>query len=725
MQPPPRSLPVAEMQHVACEHADRCGGCPIIALAYGEQLGLKRGRVVQSASRYPSLELVYTEPVQPAEPIVGYRTRAKLIVAPGGRLGLFAKGGGHQVVDIPNCQVMASAIAEVAGQLRARIVADEASGGPLAPFDAAQGKGALRAVDLREIRGDGEDGGAGVLVTFVVQKSRADREALAAAAQALAAAEPRILGVALNLHEGESPQILGSETVVVHGPAAVPDRIGRASHQATYGSFVQAHRGQAERIHATLTELLGIGQKKARPRVLDLYGGSGAIALALAEAGAEVHLVESFAPAVAHVDEAARRRGLPVQAEAADVAAALRRLAEPKGAYDAAVVNPPRRGMSPLARELVARLELPMLAYVSCDPDTLARDLDHFTRLGYTVSSLRPLDMIPLTDEVETVALLRRVGAVAPKVMWEDEEVLVVDKGAHEPTTTQGEYALSLTARVRSLAGAESAVPIHRIDVGTSGLVMFVKRPEHLAAWQAALGHEATRKIYVAGARGVTPSKGAINRDLREDGRMVPARTRYRRLAVASGHSVLRVVPEHGRTHQIRRHLAAIGHPILGDDRYGHAPTNRFFEEKNALDRTFLHCVRLEFTHPRSQQRLIIEAPMPGDLRGVLERTSGPGTLRFLDHKNALGHSGVSSFPPPPDSGSLLDLGIEPSSPSLPRDLLGLPSSPSLPREMLGIPRPSYPPPLDSIERHSVLDIEPRSGPTIHPQLTNDDDDDR
>ena len=135
-----------------------------------------------------------------------------------------------------------------------------------------------------------------------------------------------------------------------------------------------------------------------------------------------------------------------------------------------------------------------------------------------------------------------------------------------------------------------------------------MKEPENLVKWQNVIASETTRKIYVVGARGVTPSKGAINRDLREDGKMVPARTRYRRLAVASGHSVLRVVPEHGRTHQIRRHLAAIGHPVLGDDRYGHAPTNRFFEEKNALDRTFLHCVRLELTHPRTQAKLIIEA---------------------------------------------------------------------------------------------------------------------
>ena len=253
---------------------------------------------------------------------------------------------------------------------------------------------------------------------------------------------------------------------------------------------------------------------------------------------------------------------------------------------------------------------------------------------------------------METVAILRRVAIPPPRVAYEDDEIVIVEKGPHEPTTPQGEYTVSLLARARRLPGASGVVPVHRIDIGTSGLVMLAKKPEYVAAWAEALHAATARKIYVAAARGLTPAKGAISRDLREDGKAYPARTRYRRLAVASGHSVLRVVPEQGRTHQIRRHLAAIGHPVIGDDRYGHPPTNRFFEEKNGLDRAFLHCVRLELDHPRTGQRLLVEAPLPGDLRAVLERTSGPGTLRFLDHKNALGTSStsLSSMPPPPDS---------------------------------------------------------------------------
>ena len=114
----------------------------------------------------------------------------------------------------------------------------------------------------------------------------------------------------------------------------------------------------------------------------------------------------------------------------------------------------------------------------------------------------------------------------------------------------------------------------------------------------------------------------------------------------------------------MRRHLAAIGHPVLGDDRYGHAPTNRYFEEKHGLDRTFLHCVRLEIEHPNGGSRIVVEASLPGDLRSVLERSGGPGTLRFLDNKNALGGT-TSSLPPQIESahtrGSAPDIDLRPS----------------------------------------------------------------
>lgn len=653
------SLTTSDMKDVVvrCEHADRCGGCPVLALPYGEQLLVKRGRVVQSVSRYPTLELIYTEPLVAADPITGYRTRAKLIVASGGSVGLYAKGGGHNVVDIPNCQVLSPALASAAAYLRGVIAAHEQENGPLAP--AGEHHGALRAIDLRETRGADPSEAPRVLLTLVLARARAATvETLEACAQSLLEGHPALAGVAANFHEGDTPQVLGSETRLLAGDESRPDHLGGSKHLATFGSFVQSHRGQAANVHSLLVDALGLDRPRPTPlRVLDLYGGSGAIALSLANAGAQVTLVESFPPAVAQALAAAKLQGATLDAECQDVGTSLKQRFARKETFDAAVVNPSRRGIGPLAREGLARLEIPTIAYVSCDPDTLARDLDHFVRLGYGTTTLRPLDMIPLTDEVETVTLLRRGASPTPQVLYEDADILVVAKAPHESVLPRPEGAVgaSLKERASRVSGIRTLRPVGRDDTSTSGIVFFAKSDESHELFTRAFADPATRRVYVAYVRGVTPQKGTVARDLREDGRTHPARTRYRRLAIAGGHSVLRVVPEQEKPHQVRRHLAAIGHPVLGDERYGHPPSNRFFEERNGLDRTFVHGVRVEIDHPRTGLRLLLESPLHGDLRAVLERTSGPGTLRFLEQKNALGSGPLSSFPPPPDSDSARD----------------------------------------------------------------------
>jgi 23S rRNA (uracil1939-C5)-methyltransferase len=420
-----------------------------------------------------------------------------------------------------------------------------------------------------------------------------------------------VIGVAANFHEGDAPQILGNQTVRLAGVDRAPDRVGASVHLATFGSFVQAHRGQAERVHDILAGAVRLAGREARaPRVLDLYGGSGSIGLALASAGTTVVLVESFAPAVEQAAAAARAQKLPLEARCADAASALAAMATRGERFDAIVVNPPRRGVSPRTREGIAKLEPEVVAYVSCDPDTLARDLCDLGRLGYATQSLQPLDMIPLTDEVETVAVLRRAGVPPPPVVYEDDGILVVDKSPHEPTLPQGEYRGSLRERVRRIAGAEEAVPVHPLDVDASGLVVFARRAADVARWQRALGAEGTRATHVAAVRGVTSAKGRIGE------------IRYRRFAIASGHGLLRVVEapfDARRARRLRQPLARIGHPVLGDARHGHAPTNRYFEEKCGLDRAFLHFARLEMVHPDTDKRIVFEAPLAGDLASVLE----------------------------------------------------------------------------------------------------------
>jgi 23S rRNA (uracil1939-C5)-methyltransferase len=293
----------------------------------------------------------------------------------------------------------------------------------------------------------------------------------------------------------------------------------------------------------------------------------------------------------------------------------LRDLAGRRERFDAAVVNPPRRGLDPEVRRRLAALDLDRIVYVSCQPETLARDLDHLARLGFAAASLLPVDMIPLTEEVETVALLRRAAPVEPVVLFEDDEVVIVDKPPHEPTTPQREHDGSLLSRVQ--VRARRAVAVQRLDVGTSGVIVFARDPGRAGAWSAAL-RDSGDKTYLALVRGVAEERGAVDRPLVIEGKSREAHTRFERASVAGGHALLRVQPAEGRTHQIRRHLAAIEHPVLGDARYGHASTNRHMLERHGLDRTFLHSARLVVTHPSTGKRLVIESELPADLAGVL-----------------------------------------------------------------------------------------------------------
>jgi 23S rRNA (uracil1939-C5)-methyltransferase len=407
--------------------------------------------------------------------------------------------------------------------------------------------------------------------------------------------------------------------VKVFGGADGDDRLGGSTQVATFGAFAQAHRGQAARVH----DLVATAVSTATPqdhalRVVDLYGGSGGIALALASRGSAVTLVESFEPAVQRAIAAAKEQGLPLEAFVMDAASALSQFVRQGRRFDAVVVNPPRRGLTPATRQALGKLAPALVVYVSCHPPTLTRDLALLARLGFLGVELSPLDMIPLTGHTETLAVLRRGEPPAPTLLFEDDEVLAIAKSTHEPTTPQGEQTSSLLERVRKDPAARSAVPIHRLDIGTSGVVFFARDPSFVRAWSQALGSPSAEKVYLALVRGKSPEAGTIRLPLFERKRAIAATTHFRRVESIGVHSLLEVRPEQGRTHQIRRHLADNRHPVLGDERYGHASSNRYFEERHGLDRTFLHCARIELTHPRTGRALIVKALLAADLEAVL-----------------------------------------------------------------------------------------------------------
>ncbi|MEO8801293.1 MAG: RsmD family RNA methyltransferase [Polyangiaceae bacterium] len=617
---PNPSLTLDATTRVVCEHAFECAGCPLIDEPYIAQLAFKAERVRKAFACFGTAPAI--EPVAPASTLEGYRSRAKLMVSNDGKIGLFAKGGGHRVVDIPRCRVLAPALVRVR----------DAVHGLMANDPTAQ---VLRALDLREVRNPE----ARVLVTFVVDRQTApEMSELQRLAELLRKQEPSVCGVAVNYRNVGSPQVLGEVTTHLTGAMQAADAHGRSTHLATFGSFVQAHREQAGIVHDAAIAAVASLRNGKTPKVLDLYGGSGAIGLALAKEGAEVELVESFPAAVDRAREAARTQKVKLRALASDAARAMRDFAAKKRRFDAVVVNPPRRGMSPEARERIADVGPAVVVYVSCDPETLARDLAHLALRGFVADKLQPVDMMPLTEEIETVATLRRHDPPAPHVLFRDEDVLVVSKEAHEPMRF-------LEARVRKLEGADQASPLTSLDLGVSGVVLFARSQDKVAPYRAWLQAGSTRISFVAACRGITRDKGTIARGSKHG---PPATVRYRRLAVAGGHSVVRVTVDgmaEGADGLVRKRLAEVGHPVLGDERSCDPRTNKFFEERNALDRPFLHAVRIELERGEAP-RLAVEGDLAGDLRITIQRLSPKEILSKLDEKNAFG--GASIPPPPP-----------------------------------------------------------------------------
>lgn len=602
-------------ERVHCEHARTCAGCPQIDRAYDEQLAFKTSRVRRAFARYPVLQHVNVLATRGAERRTEYRTRSKLIAGPKNALGIFSKEGDHSVVDVPRCRVMSPLIAKGVDAVRAWL-ASEAS----PSLKTAADGGRLTAIDVREVRLRDR---VQLLLTLILTRP-AGLDALERAALAkLERVVPSLGSLAVSYVDKKAVQVLGRDAEILLGAAVVEDAIGRSRvfQLATHGSFVQAHRdttaGILDQVLHDANVLLG---DLAGKRIVDFFAGSGAFGLTFAHAGAEVLLVESYEPAVAHAKEAAARQALRgVNAFAGDTESVAQQLSDADVKVDGVIVNPPRRGVERSARASIASLRPEFIAYVSCHPETLARDVADFARLGYVGSVATPYDMIPLTDEVETVVFLKRAPHATVRVVYEDREVVAVDKDPNEPTTPQGEYAQSLLDRVRTLPGCTQAVPIHRLDEGTSGVCLFAKRTSHVETWAAALGAEDAKKTYTALVRGVIREKGKIDRSLTDDKKERPASTRYERIDVLTHHSLVRAYPNEGRTHQVRRHLAAIGHPILGDARYGDGASNRHLQERHGLERTFLHCSEIRLNHPVSGAALVLATPLAGDLESVVD----------------------------------------------------------------------------------------------------------
>jgi 23S rRNA (uracil1939-C5)-methyltransferase len=390
--------PSADRVAPVCPGFGPCGGCVWQHLAYPAQLVAKHRRVVAALGELPGVVdgTVTIAQVRPSPEMIGYRNKGKYVVGRTGDhliLGAYAPRS-HRVVDTLGCRVVAPIIDEVATWCRG---AAEAAG--LVAYDERARTGELRYVIVREAAGD-------VLVALVVAP-RTPRSKLEQVANALAK-HPALCGVVAIENDRRDGAIIpsGSSAQVLLGHGFIVEELAGARVEVGAGEFVQVNRAQAQAMYERVVQLAEVN---AGTSAVDLFAGLGGIGLHLARAGAAVVAVEIDRDAVAALRRAAQRANLSLTAIAGDAGDVRGQLTTHP---DVVVVNPPRKGLSDGARALLAEWAPPTLLYVSCGPESLARDLLALATRGYAPDVIEPFDLMPGTPQVETLVRLRRRGRV-------------------------------------------------------------------------------------------------------------------------------------------------------------------------------------------------------------------------------------------------------------------------------------------------------------------------
>lgn len=241
-------------------------------------------------------------------------------------------------------------------------------------------------------------------------------------------------------------------------------------------------------------------------------------------------------------------------------------------------------------------------------------------------------------------------------IVYEDADLLVLNKPAglvvHPAAGARsGTLVNALLHHCRDLSGiggVERPGIVHRLDKGTSGLMIVAKSDEAHRHLSQQIKARRVKRQYVALVTGkLERSRGRveapIGRHPIQRTRMAvtprwgrPAATQYEVLRIVGDFSFLRLTLETGRTHQIRVHMAHLGYPVAGDPVYGRRRQARRMAGGEGIDlqRPFLHAYRLEFEHPRSRKMMVFEIPLPPDLQGVLSGLEAAGAGEANGRRN-------------------------------------------------------------------------------------------
>ncbi len=378
-----------------CAAAKKCGGCQYTGVPYGEQLKKKQKQMEALMKG-----ICPVRPIRGMEQPLHYRNKVHAV------FGLDRRGNiisgtyealSHRIVPLDSCLIEDEKADEIIRTIRGMLRSFK-----IKTYDEDTGYGLLRHVLVRRGFSTGE-----IMVVLVtaspVFPSRNNF------VKALREKHPEITTVVQNINGAKTSMVLGERENVLYGRGYIEDVLCGVRFRISSRSFYQVNPAQTEHLYRTAIEMAGLTGKET---VLDAYCGIGTIGLTAAGKAGKVIGVELNRDAVADAVRNKKLNGIKnAEFYCNDATKFMVQMAESDIRPDVVFLDPPRSGSTEEFIGALAKMGPSRVVYISCGPDTLARDLKVFQKKGYQAVECRPFDMFPFTEHIETIVLLQKLNS--------------------------------------------------------------------------------------------------------------------------------------------------------------------------------------------------------------------------------------------------------------------------------------------------------------------------
>ncbi|MCP8617920.1 23S rRNA (uracil(1939)-C(5))-methyltransferase RlmD [Salirhabdus salicampi] len=378
-----------------CDVYEACGGCQLQHLRYEKQLAFKRDLILQSLERYVKKEVdpsIIKKTIGMKHPW-DYRNKSQLQV---GRIrdnvivGLYGQGS-HRLIDITGCLVQHPKTNDVALQMK-KIIADL----NIPVYQEKKHEGIIRTIVTRL----GFETGQIQLVLVTTKESFPKKQLLIKEIQKRL---PQVTSLMLNVNNERTSLIYGENTFHLSGEEYIEEKLDEIGFELSARAFFQLNPAQTIKLY---NEVKKVAELTGEEKVVDAYCGVGTIGLWLASNAKEVRGMEVIEDAVKDARKNAEKRGVDnVKYYTGTAESWLPKWKKEGFDPDVIIVDPPRTGCDNRFLETVKKIRPKKFIYVSCNPSTLAKDLDALMS-KYEIKSIQPVDMFPQTSQVESITLL-------------------------------------------------------------------------------------------------------------------------------------------------------------------------------------------------------------------------------------------------------------------------------------------------------------------------------